>query len=312
MKEITYSVVIPVYNSNRTLPELVQRINRVFEKEIKESYEIVFVDDFSPNPDTWKTLLDLSKADSNVHAFCLARNFGKPGALTCGLSQARGRWIITMDDDLQQQPEDIPKLTALRDHDVVIARFPYKNCSRFKKIASNIKSRFDVHLLGKPRNLETSPYKLIKRHVVQSMLNIKTPSPFIMALILNVTADLVNVDVSHMERKYGHSQYVLRKSLAQFSNMIFNNSSFMLRLMSLAGFGLAIFSFFLGAFFVFRKYWLDHVVAGWTALMVVLLGSTGMILFCLGILGEYVFRLISSSEKRPAFVIREKSDQHLD
>lgn len=305
---IVYSIVIPVYNSSQSLIEIVERIHKTFREEIRESYEIIFVDDYSSNPHTWDTLFNLAKINSTVRAFRLARNFGKPSAVLCGFSKARGRWIITMDDDLQQQPEDIPKLISLRDRDVVIGRFPNKKCSFLKRITSDIKSQFDFYLLGKPRNLTTSPFKLIKQNVVRSIMNIKTHRPFIIALILSVTADIVNTEVSHKERKYGHSQYTFKKSFSQFSNMIFNNSSFMLRMMSFLGFGLAFLSLFLGVFFIFRKLWLDYVVSGWTTLIVVLLGSTGMILFCLGILGEYIFRLLSASENHTVYVIREDSE----
>ena len=225
MSSITFSVVIPVYNSNHSLPELVNRLHAVFQENLRETYEIILVDDCSPRQETWDTMRSLAQDNSCVRVFLLAKNFGQAGALLCGMAQAKGSWIITMDDDLQHRPEDIPLLIREKEHDVVLARFPKKRCGQFKKISSELKGRLDVYLLGKPTHITASPFRLLKRHVVQSMLSIRTPRPFPIGMILAVTSDVVNVDVAHEERKYGKSSYTLRKSLSLFSNMIFNNSS---------------------------------------------------------------------------------------
>jgi len=308
MPAVNFSVVIPVYNSNRSLPELVDRLHAVFRQKMAETYEIILVDDFSPRPETWEALRSLAAADPHVRIFRLAKNFGQGCALLCGMEKARGKWIVTMDDDLQHRPEDIPILAASRDHDVVIARFPEKRCSQFKKLTSNLKGRLDAHLLGKPRHITSSPFRLMKHHVVESILQIRTPRPFLIAMILSVTADVVNADATHESRKYGRSNYTLRNSFSMISNMLFNNSSFMLRSMSVFGFTLASLSILYGLYLVLRRLLQDHVPPGWTSLMVVVLISSGVIIFCLGILGEYLARLIETTESRPAWVIRERID----
>jgi len=312
MATVDFSVVIPVYNSNRSLPELVERLHAVLGQKMAETYEIIMVDDCSPKPETWKTMVSLAEADPRVRIFRLAKNFGQGCALLCGMEKARGKWIVTMDDDLQHRPEDIPLLAAHRDHDVVIARFPEKHCGQFKKLTSNLKGRLDARLLGKPRHVTSSPFRLIKRHVVESMLQIRTPRPFIIAMILSVTADVVNADAIHAPRKYGRSNYTLRNSFSMISNMLFNNSSFMLRSMSVFGFILASFSILYGIYLVFRRLAQDHVPAGWTSLMVVVLISSGVVIFCMGVLGEYIARLIETAESRPSWVIRERIDHKND
>ena len=108
----TFSVVIPVYESSDSVVELTARLRSVFEQTIKESFEIILVDDGSISSQTWPTLEGLVREDMRVSAIRLMRNYGKPGAIICGLSRARGKWIITIDDDLQQIPEDIPKLAV--------------------------------------------------------------------------------------------------------------------------------------------------------------------------------------------------------
>jgi glycosyltransferase involved in cell wall biosynthesis len=308
MKSVFYSVVIPAYNSNRSLDELVKRLHAVFHEDIRETYEIIFVDDCSTRTETWNILQTIALNNPSVRAFRLAKNFGQAGALLCGMAQARGQWIITMDDDLQHRPEDIPLLLEQRDHDVVLARFPEKQCSYWKKLSSDIKSRLDLHLLGKPRHITASPFRLLKRQVVQNILSIHTLNPFHTALILAVTSDLVNVDVTHEARKYGKSNYNLRKSLSLLSNMLFNNSSFMLRAMSMFGFALTGLSILVGVGLAVRRLLQNQPVEGWTSLMVVTLMSAGTIIFCLGVLGEYMARLIATAESRPPWVIKERID----
>lgn len=305
MTSITYSIVVPVFNSSHSIVELVNETHRVFEDIVKEPYEIILVDDCSPRAETWEVITELAVGNSRIKAFRLARNMGKPGALLCGLSMAQGDYIITMDDDLQQHPEHIPLLIQKRDHDVVVASYPQKKFGFFKRLVSDINSKCYEFLLGKPSHLMNTPYKLFKKHVVKAMLRIHTPRPFILGLILYVTDDIVNVTVPHNERKYGKSQYTLRKSFSLFSNMLFNNSSAMLRLMSIFGFSVALLSVMYGLYIIGRWFLLDSRVAGWTSLMVMLVAATGIILFCLGILGEYVARLIATAEHRPAFTIRE-------
>lgn len=303
-----YSIIVPVYNSDTSLFEIVNRLNVVFQDIIRETYEIILVDDCSPMAETWNILQAIALKNPYVRAFRLARNFGQVSALLCGMAQARGQWIITMDDDLQHRPEDIPLLVAHRDHDVVIARFSEKQCGYWKRLSSDLKGWFDVYLLNKPRQIAASPFRLLKWRVAQDILAIRTPRPFIIAMILSTTSDVVNVDVTHEARKYGKSNYSLRKSFSLFSNMLFNNSTFMLRAMSLFGFALAGLSFIFGFVLVIRRLLQDQPVLGWTSLMVVTLMSTGAIIFCLGVLGEYVARLMATAESRPQWVIKERID----
>ncbi len=302
---LSYSIVIPVYNSNKSLHQLVNRLAAIFINEVKDSFEILFIDDFSTNENTWSTLSGLADTYDYVRSYKLTKNFGQGGALLAGMSKVSGEWVITMDDDLQHLPEDIPKLIEKKDHDVVIGRFPEKQCGQFKKISSRIKGYLDNKLLKIPQGIVSTPFKLMKKRVVDDILALDTPRPFMVALVLAVTADLVNVDVSHDERKFGRSNYSLRKSLSLLSNLLFNNSSFFLRAMSLFGFLLAGLSFFLGLYFVVRKMIYQDVVQGWTSLMVVILLLSGSIIFCIGVVGEYVSRLIEISSRRPRFLFRE-------
>jgi glycosyltransferase involved in cell wall biosynthesis len=305
MKEIIYSIVVPVYNSGKSLVELTQRIESTFTTIVKESFEIIFVDDCSPNPETWKTLKKLPDEYPFVKVYRHSKNFGQGGATICGMSQAVGKWVITMDDDLQQRPEDIPLLLEMKNHDVVIAKFYNKNVSFIKGIGSSFKGFLDRKILGLQRGLSSTSFKLIKKKVANNMLEINTSRPFIIALILNVTSDIVNVNVPHHDRIYGESNYTLVKSIKLLSNLLISNSSILLRLMNIIGISISFLSLLFGLFLIGYKLLNPDILTGWTSLMIMLLFSLGVILFSLGILGEYIYRLEEGNKKLPRYIVKE-------
>jgi len=305
---IDYSIVIPVYNSSSSLTELVVRIHRVFQEILAKSYEIIFVDDGSPNVATWKTLEKLSSDYSTIKAIQLTRNFGKPGALICGLTEAKGNYIITMDDDLQHLPEDIPALVMHQEHDAVIGGFQDKKHSISKKIFSSLNNWFESKLIGKPRHIRSSPFKLIKKEIVDAMLEIKTPYPSIAALLYYVTKDAVMVTVSHGERSDNVSGFTFRKMLRSFSNLVINNSAGLLQLIAGMGIAISIISSLLALYFFLKKLIIGINVTGWTSLMIAVTVLGGLILFSIGVVGEYLIRIINGVERKPAFIIRKKKN----
>ena len=306
MENPDYSVVIPVYNSLETLGELVSRLEQVF-SEIGATHEVVFIDDASPNPETWPVLHALASEHAPVHATQLMRNFGKAGAVLCGLRQAKGQWIITIDDDLQHAPEDIPLLLEKKDHDVVIGAFANpKNHSASQKLSSQLKSYFDAKILGAPPGVRMSPFKLYRAKVVEHMVSVNTTHPFIPALMFQATKDVVQVEVTHHPREYGKSAFNLRRRVRQFSNLIFGNSSLVLRFLATLGMTISCLSFLYGGWLVLSYFWKDQTVPGWTSLMVVTLMLGGLIMFSLGIIGEYLIRIIERVEERPAYLERNR------
>lgn len=305
---VAISVVIPCYNSDQSVVELVNRLRVVLAESVKEPYEIILVDDGSPFLETWEILSDLAKKHSEVHALQLTRNFGKPGALMCGYSQSKGNWIIAMDDDLQQLPEDIPKLLELRQHKLVMGNFPTRQHALWQKMASNLKGWLDYKLIGKPRDIYLSPFHLIQRDVVDAMLEIKTPTPHVGALMMHVTRDVVMVNVSHEQRKSGISNFTLYRRIKQFSNLLINNSSLLLRLVAWLGISLSFLSMIYGGYLVFRWFLIDKIAAGWTSLMVVTLFIGGILMLSMGVVGEYLIRIINGLERRPTFLIGKRSD----
>ncbi len=299
----TYSIVVPVYNSGARLRELVERLVAVFKSHVQASYEILLVDDSSTNVATKKALQELAKLP-HVSVITLTRNFGKPGAVMAGMSRSRGDWVVTIDDDLQQLPEDIPKLIKFKDHDMVTATHKKKkHAGPFRFISSGIKTWFDRNILG--YKTPFSPLKLLRRPVVDGMLSIKTNRPFIPALIRQVTDDIVAVETAHEATAYGKSRYTFARRWSQFSDLLFGNSAFMMRVFAGVGFAFASLAFLLAATILWRKLFGHPIQPGWASLMVTMLLVGGANLFAIGISGQYFIRILDISSNKPAYIIRD-------
>lgn len=303
MSRPEYSVVVPVFESSHSVEELVERLRTVFDEVLDATVEIVLVDDGSRCPETWKTCERLALNHAEVRAVRLTRNFGKPGAVLCGLSCARGRWIITIDDDLQQRPEDIPALVAFRDHDVVVADYPRRRHGSLTRLLSWIKGRIDGRVLGLPCRM--SPLKLIRAEVAKAVLEVRSAHPFIPALLAHVTSDFHAVPVVQDESLHGRSRYTFRRRIRQFSNLLISNSSVLLRLIGLIGVVLPIGGFVFAGWVIVRKT-LGGVplLPGWASLVVINLVFGGLILLALSLVGEYLIRIVDGISRKPPFVIR--------
>jgi glycosyltransferase involved in cell wall biosynthesis len=282
---------------------LVERLKKVFEETLSATYEIVLVDDGSKSAETWKVVQDLASTHETVRGIRLSRNFGKPSAVLCGLGVAKGDWIITIDDDLQQRPEDIPTLVEYEDHDVVVANFAKRHHGRVTRFTSWIKSQFDRVILGLPCKM--SPLKLFRAEIAQGMLQIRTPRPFIPALMASVTNDFYPVVVPHDGSRHGPSRYSIRRRLRQFSNLLIGNSNLLLRWFAILGAIVAVSGFIFGTYIIIRKISGDPLLPGWTSLVVINLFFGGLILIALGIIGEYLIRILEGSTLTPPYVVRE-------
>jgi glycosyltransferase involved in cell wall biosynthesis len=300
------SVVIPVYNI--PAPEvLVDGIEATLRAQSIE-YEIIFVDDGSPGVTVWPKLAKLAQERDSIRAVQLTRNFGQHAATLCGLQEARGDVIITMDDDLQHDPRDIPALLATGlGHDIVIGQLEENRHGFLRRIASRAKGWFDQVLIGKPKGLQLSSFRLIHRSVVDGMLSIRTPHPFLPALMFYVSRDVVGVPVSHANRRSGRSGYTITRLFRLFSNLIINNSSILLRAGAYVGVLLALLSFGLAALVIYKKLVHQVNVQGWASLFAANLLIGGLLLFSVGIIGEYLIRIIESSEGRPTYIVRRRS-----
>lgn len=219
-----YSVIIPVYNTNSVLVELSQRIEEVF-VDLNRSFEIIMVDDGSSNPATWPRIKELVENHEEIRGIQLTKNHGQHNALICGMSYARGEYLITMDDDLQQAPEDISLLIGAGHHDVVIGQFRQKKHSAFRNFGSSVKGYVDRIIFGIPRGIRASSFCLIQRNVAEKMLaKANAPMPLFSSLLFTATRDVVGVEVGHSVRKEGKSGYTLI-TLTQMFARTFNTAA---------------------------------------------------------------------------------------
>jgi glycosyltransferase involved in cell wall biosynthesis len=300
------SVVIPVFDSP-ALPELSDRIDATLRGLPDIQYEVIFVDDGSRNPETWLTLERLSRERPFIRALQLTRNFGQQAASLCGLQEARGDVVITMDDDLQHAPEDIPKFLALRDRDIVIGQFDHRRHPLSRRLASRIKGYFDRIILGKPKGIQMSSYRMLSRVVVDGMLSISSAHPFLPALMFNVSHDVTGVLVDHAPRRAGRSGYTFWKLVRVFSNLLISNSSLVLKAVGHLGVVFAAVSFLMAAVVIYRRVVRGASVQGWPSLMAAELLLGGLLLFSVGVVGEYLIRIIESSERKPTYFVRRRS-----
>lgn len=301
----TVSVVIPVYNSVDTLPELAARIHKTAVAQAWE-YELIYVDDGSSDKRTWAKLREVCAEYSNALAVQLTRNFGQQQATICGLEFATGDVVITMDDDLQHSPEDVPVLVAAMDeHDIAIAQFPRRRHSVLIRTTSRIKSWFDEIILDKPRYVRLSPFRALSRTVVDGMLTFNSRNPFIPALMFKVSRNVVGVPLSHANRVTGKSGYNLMSRFRVFTNLLINNSSLLLQVIGFLGIALSFASFVFGVKLMVDRLIYNNLVPGWTSVMVTLLFLGGMILFSLGIIGEYLLRIITNVECERSYFVRQ-------
>jgi len=304
MTEIDISVVIPVYNSGVILPELFSSLKTVMEGTGK-SYEVIFCEDCSRD-NSWEVLCQLKeKYPGIITAIQLSKNYGQHNATLCGLSFAKGELMITMDDDLQHPPEEISKLLnaySEGDSDVVYGTFHKKAHSAIRNAGSYSVKKASRHF-GKGKG-KGSSFRVINRSIVDKILGHKQYFIFIDELILWYTDNIDFVLVRHDKRLHSESNYSGRKIWRLISNLVFFYTSFPLKLMIYGGMTISFITFLLGLQFIFRKIFLD-LPLGYASLIVTILFSTSIIIFSLGVIGEYLSRMHQIQNKRPPFNIHK-------
>ncbi|MFZ7121094.1 MAG: glycosyltransferase family 2 protein [Eubacteriaceae bacterium] len=221
MKNDYISVIIPVYNSYYSIEEVVERIFEILNQE-ELRFEIILVDDFSTDNSSIK-LKELNKKDVKIKTISLTKNYGQQGAIKYGMNMANGNLIITMDDDLEHQPEDIMLLIKeiKKGYDVVYAIPNNKKYPFYRKLGSRLVDAFFTLCLHKPKNIKVSSFRIIDQEIVGKVLQDETPYVYITAIILKFTKKIGNVYVNHVDRKYGKSNYNIRKLISLFTKLFF-------------------------------------------------------------------------------------------
>lgn len=304
-----YSIVVPVYNSEHTLEELYTRLKNVFDNTLQEEFELILVDD-SSRDNSYAVMKKLRRQDSRVKIIQMAKNFGQHPALLCGFSFARGDFIITMDDDLQHRPEEIPKMAAAineqDDVDVIIAKYENRKHNFIRRLGTRISVYATSKMLNKDPNLEITSFRLMRRFIVEAILNTNTHLPQIGNLLVQSSNRIINVPVHHDARKVGKSNYTFRRLAKDLIYDITSNSAIPLLLVRDLGIFSFIISIILGLFYLIRYFIYDVSVEGWTTLVLLTLAYNGIILLAIGIIGQYLMNILNEAKKMPNYVIRKK------
>ncbi len=303
-EHVTYSVIVPVYNGEATLEDLFTRTDKLFQK-LKSSYEIIFIDDGSRDK-SWEVLKKIKSGhEQTVKAIKLSKNFGQHNAIFCGLNFISGDFVITMDDDLQNPPEEIEKLIerhAGTEADLVYGYFKRKKHKFWRNIGSKMLKNSSRKLQDAPG--EGSSFKLIERHLIDKILKHHQNFVYIDELFLWYTEDIEFVEVEHHARKHSRSGYTHGKLFKLFFNVTVYYTAVPLKLMTYLGLISAIVSFGFGIRFIIRKLFFD-VPLGYTSIIVTILFAAGLILLSLGIIGEYLNRIYIVQNKKPPYSIKK-------
>lgn len=310
MKKISFC--IPCYKSEQTLPAVVEEINTTMQ-ELKDnySYEIILVNDCSPDG-TFNTIEKLAKQQDNIVGIDLAKNFGQHSALMAGFHFITGDILVCLDDDGQTPANEVGKLLDAIEagEDVVYAKYEHKKHSLFRNFGSFVNEKMAQFLLGKPKELYVSSYFAARRFIVDEMLKYDKSYPYIIGLVLRSTKRISNVVVNHREREIGRSGYTIGKLLGLWMNGFTAFSVKPLRISTWIGISCAVLGFLYGIFTIIKKLVLgDAVAVGFSALMASIMFIGGMILFMLGLLGEYIGRMYIGMNNAPQFVIRQTTKE---
>lgn len=300
------SFVIPCYRSAKTVGGVVEEIDGAMAKLSAYDYEIVLVNDCSPD-DTFEVIRMLCAKRTDICGVNLARNFGQHAALMAGFAHTRGEIVVCLDDDGQTPADEVDKLLIKIEegYDVVYAKYAHKQHSGFRNFGSRVNELMTRVMLGKPKNLYLSSYFAARRFVVDEMLCYQNPYPYVIGLVLRTTKNIVNVEVNHREREEGTSGYTMGKLLGLWFNGFTAFSVKPLRIATAAGCLTACGGFLYGIYTVIKKFVNPAVPIGFSAMMAALVFLGGMIMLMLGLIGEYIGRIYISLNNSPQYVIKE-------
>lgn len=310
------SIVVPVYRGAATVGRLVEALAAL---SVEGGLEIVLVNDGSPD-NSGAVCRDLvATATVPVTLVEHARNYGEHNAVMTGLRHARGNFIITMDDDLQNPPEEVARLydhARLGGWDVVYTRYAEKQHAAWRNFGSRFANTVADWLLDKPKGLYLCSFRCMSRMVARAILRYRGPYPYVDGLIMQVTQRIDSIEVAHFARMEGRSNYTLLRLVRLWLNLATNFSLLPLRFAILAGAVMGV-AGLLGAAFVIAEAVMGEPPTGWASTMVVTLLIAGVQFIILGILGEYVGRVFLTANRKPqgvvrAVVTRQTTREHTD
>ena len=301
------SIVSPVYKAEKMIDELVSRISKVAE-QITSEYEIILVEDFSPDY-SWLKIEENAIKNPHIKGIKLSRNFGQHHAITAGLDLCKGDWVIVMDCDLQDCPEEISSLynKAMEGYDIVFARRANRKDSFMKKQMSTLFYKLFSYLSGVPQDGKIANFGIYSKKVINAINSMREPMRAFSPMARWVGFTKIAIDVKHNERHEGKSSYNFSRLINLALDIALAYSDKPLRMVIKIGFIISSLSI-LYAFYNLYLYYIGVInVSGFTSLIVSIWFLSGLIIFILGIIGLYIGRTFEGVKNRPLYLIDKKT-----
>jgi len=301
------SFVIPCYRSENTIGTVVQEIRDTIATRPGTDYEIVLVNDCSPD-NVWQVIKQLAAEDGYIKGVCLAKNFGQHSALMAGYGQTTGDYVISLDDDGQTPANECFKLVDKLEEgfDVVYACHVKSTQRVYRRFGSFINRKMAESLIGQPQNLRASSFFIARKFVIDQITQYQNSFPYIGGLIFRTTKKIGSVEIQHRKRILGESNYTLMSLLSLWINGFTAFSVKPLRLATYIGVLCAVLGLGSGIYIVIQKIMMPEMLMGYASIMSTMLFLGGMIMLILGLIGEYIGRIYICINQAPQYVIREK------
>ena len=267
---------------------------------------MVIINDDSPDNTHKLSDVFLEKYPDKITYIKLAKNFGEYNAVMAGLRYAQGELIIIVDDDYQNLPQEVFKLAKFslsNNYDAVFCKYKEKKHSFIRNIMSKINNFSAEYLLKKPKNIYFSSFKSISRKLVDQIIKYNGPYPYIDGLILSNTKNFGSLEIEHSDRKHGKSNYNLYKLAKHYSNLITNFSTIPIHLFSILGLIVTTISIFLIFYILVEKYLNPDIPLGYASLITIILFFSGIQILFLGLIGEYIGKILKNVNKENQYVI---------
>ena len=300
------SIVIPVFNSEASIKELVMRIVDVMDFQ-QFTYEIILIDDASKD-NSWAKILELGKDNKNIIGLQLLKNSGQHSANLCGFRNSENDIIVTMDDDLQNPPEEIPKLVQLilDGKDLAYGEFFSKQHNFFRLIGSKVINRINKKIFNIQSNVTLSNFRAVDRKVIDLVCEENHFKPYIPGLLLKYSQNIGGISVKHNKRKVGKSNYTLRKLFSLVFDLLFQHSTIPLRVASFVGLLSSFIVFFFGLYTFHQALISGATVPGWASIAILVSLSSGLIIMIMSVIGEYLIRILNQVSHQDPYKISQK------
>lgn len=306
MNNVHISVVIPVYGCFKSLNKLYSRLTDTL-SVITEDFEIIMINDASPD-DSWNIIVDLSKKDNRVKGINLSRNFGQHYAITAGLEHSNGDWIVVMDCDLQDQPEEIVKLynKAQEGFDIVFGQRANREDGFFKKLGSKTFYKLLSYLTSTDQDASIANFGIYSKQSIEAVLLMGDKLKYFPVMIKWVGFDSSGVEIAHSSRDEGKSSYSLSSLISLATDIMLSFSDKPLKLAVKFGFVISTISFIISFIILIKALITDYIVPGWASTIMSIWFLGGLIIMVLGIVGIYIGKTFNQTKDRPTYIIKDR------